>query len=85
MKTGVIVYVRNGDSTQIPDEETALQRLNLAADRVDLVFSGESAYDLWDAWWKLTRKGMHRIVCQTAEISGNALRLDGRELQLQAA
>lgn len=85
MKTGVIVYVRNGDSTQIPDERGALQRLGLSADRVDLVFSGESQYDLWDSWWKLTRKGMHRIVCRTAEISGNALRLDGRELQLQAA
>lgn len=84
MKTGVIVYVRNGDSSQISDEKNALQRLGLSADRVDLVFSGESAYDLWDSWWKLTRKGMHRIVCQTAEISGNALRLTGKEMQLRA-
>ncbi|MFP4307644.1 MAG: hypothetical protein ACLFPR_03320 [Desulfococcaceae bacterium] len=84
MKTGVILYVRNGDSTQIPDEETAIRSLNLSADRVDLVFSGESAYDLWDSWWKLTRKGMHRIVCKTAEISGNALRLTGKEMQLRA-
>jgi hypothetical protein len=84
MKTGVILYVRNGDSTQIPDEKAAVQGLHLAADRVDLVFSGESAYDLWDSWWKLTRKGMHRIVCKTAEISGNALQLTGKEMQLRA-
>jgi len=40
-------------------------------------------FDIMDAWWSLTAKGMKRIVCMIAEINnGSDIRLTGREIQL---
>jgi hypothetical protein len=84
MKTGIIVYViGNRKSDPDFDEQAAVLGLNLEADRVEFVFSGETAYDLADAWLSLTRKGMGRIICMAGELlAGSRIRLNGRELQL---
>jgi len=84
MKTGAIVYVVGKENlSEDFDMEVALKNLKIDADRVELVSSGSGHYDIMDAWWSLTAKGMKHIVCMIAEIvNGSDLRLTGREIQL---
>ncbi len=86
MKTGVIVYVvGNKDRSDDFDEKNAARQLDVHADKVEFVFSGEKERDIADAWWHLTAKGMSRIICMAAElITPSTLRLIGREMQLAA-
>ena len=84
MKTGAIVYVVGKENlTKNFDMAVALKNLEIDADRVELVSPGSGHFDIMDAWWSLTAKGMKRIVCLIAEIvNGSDLRLTGREIQL---
>ncbi len=84
MKTGVIVYVVGSENRlEGSDLTEAVKRLNIDAERVEIVSSSSGHFDVMDAWWALTTKGMSRIVCLIAEVSRNArLRLTGRELRL---
>ena len=84
MKTGAIVYVVGKENLSKDfDMEAALKNLEINADRVELVSPGSGHFDIMDAWWSLTAKGMKRIVCMIAEIvNGSDLRLTGREIQL---
>ncbi len=86
MKTGVIVYVvGNKDRSDDFDEENAARQLEVDADRVEFVFSGEPARDIADAWWHLTAKGMSRIICMAGElIAPSKVQLTGRQMQLAA-
>jgi hypothetical protein len=84
MKTGVIVYVvgTGGRDDQIDFEEAA-QSLHLEADRVEVVASQYTDFDIMYAWWRLAAKGMKRIVCTLAEVGNHStLKLTGRELVL---
>ncbi|CAN2040243.1 conserved hypothetical protein [Candidatus Magnetomoraceae bacterium gMMP-15] len=87
MKTGIIVYViSNNQSNDDFDMKEAVKALDITADKVEFVFSGEKHFDIMDAWWKLTRIGMKQIVCMIGEIvSTSKVRLTGRELQLCGA
>ena len=84
MKTGVIVYVVGKDSLDDTiDFEEAGKKLKIKADRVELVSSMESNFDVMYAWWLLTVKGMKRIICMVAEVVNRSeLKLTGRELRL---
>ena len=84
MKTGVIVYVVQGENVgQAFDMEKAVMRLGIKADRVAVVSSIESNFDVMHAWWMLTVKGMKLIVCMIAEVVNRSqLKLTGRELRL---
>ncbi|QTA88762.1 hypothetical protein [Desulfonema magnum] len=84
MKTGIIIYVLGNDpSDDAFDEKKAVKELEVGADKVEVVFSGEKHFDIMDAWFKLTTKGMHRIVCMFGEIAEHsAIKLTGREFQL---
>ncbi|TET95054.1 MAG: hypothetical protein E3J28_01330 [Desulfobacteraceae bacterium] len=84
MKTGVIVYVVGKESlNDTIDFEEAGKRLNINADRVEVVSSIGGNFDVMDAWWLLTVKGMKRIICMIAEvINRSELKLTGRELRL---
>jgi len=84
MKTGAIVYVVGKEKySKNFDMAVALKKLEIDADRVELVSPGSGHFDIMDAWWSLTSKGMKRIVCIIAEIvNGSDLRLTGREIQL---
>lgn len=86
MKTGIIVYVTGSKHFQEIDEATLKTHLDLNADKIEVVISGEeNCYDIWDAWWNLLVKGMHRIICVAAEFIGqNQIKLTGRQLQLCA-
>ena len=83
MKTGVIVYVVGGESPYDHDMEEAVKSLNIKADRVEVISSESGHFDIMDAWWSLTVKGMKSIVCKLAEVvSHSELKLIGSELRL---
>lgn len=84
MKTGVIVYLVGKKSLDDTiDFEEAKKRLKIRADRVEVVSSIDGDYDVMDAWWLLTAKGMKRIVCMIAEvINRSEFRLTGQKLRL---
>jgi hypothetical protein len=84
MRTGVILYVLG----EIPMEKninigSEIKRLEPMADRVEIVAKNTGHFDIADAWWALTVKGMQHIVCMIGEInkSGN-LQLQNRKLRL---
>ena len=83
MKTGAIIYITGGDDQDNFDVYDAARKLELKADRVEVVLSRSSHFDIMDAWWLLTTKGMNRIVCLLATIKDQSeLVLTGRELRL---
>ncbi|RLB19245.1 MAG: hypothetical protein DRG82_01760 [Deltaproteobacteria bacterium] len=84
MKTGVIVYVSGASANEAEfDVIEAAGKLQIDADRVETVVGSSTSFDVMDAWWKLTAKGMKKVVCQFAEVTDNhQLRLTGRELRL---
>jgi len=84
MKTGVIIYVvGNQEIDNHINLEQAAHRLNIKADRVEIVSSIDGNYDVMDAWWFLTVKGMNLIVCKLAEVVNRSqFSLTGRELKL---
>ncbi len=83
MKTGAIVYVIGKENDKDFDVKEAVKNLKIEADKVEIVSSRSGHFDVMDAWWSLTAKGMKRIVCIIAEIiNGSDLRLTGREIQL---
>jgi len=84
MKTGVIVYVVGKENIEKDFDMTeAVKNLKIKADKVEIVSSRFGHFNVMDAWWLLTTKGMKRIVCLIAEIGNNSgLRLTGREIQL---
>ena len=84
MKTGVILYVVGGEGQSDDlDMEEAVRSLDIKADGVETVFGRSPHFDVMDAWWRLTAKGMKQIVCMLAEVTNDSeLRLTGRELRL---
>ncbi len=84
MKTGIIVYVvGEGVKDCEFDEKEAASKLDVKADRVEFVFSGQTAGDLAYSWFHMTVKGMSRIVCMVGELAGaSAVTLTGRQMQL---
>jgi len=84
MKTGIIVYVVGCENAGKDfDEKNAIKGLEIKAESIKLVFSGDTCFDVMDAWWNLTREGMSRVVCMIGESVGSSvIRLTGRELQL---
>jgi len=85
MKTGVIVYVLGKNEYKFTEDNLwkLSNNLNLKADKIEVVMSGDNKFDIMDAWWKLTAKGMNEIVCVLAEMTNDTqLRLTGKELRL---
>lgn len=84
MRTGVIVYVSNtGPVESDRDVESEIQSLNITADRIEVIAPNTGHFDIPDAWWSLTVRGMQRIVCMMAELTDQGrFRLTGRELRL---
>ncbi len=84
MKTGVILYVTGvGEAEHDLDVLRLTRSLDMRADRVETVVGASACFDVMDAWWKLTAKGMKKVVCMLAEVTNDRhLRLTGRELRL---
>lgn len=84
MKIGAIVYIAGSERMEDDfDVERAVARLNLWADRVEIVSSKAGHFSVMDAWWMLLAKGIGLIVCLIAEVvDGSELKITGRELRL---
>ncbi|MCD6562000.1 MAG: hypothetical protein J7L16_09630 [Deltaproteobacteria bacterium] len=84
MKKGTILYVVNCESDYDENDiKKAVNNLQIDADLIETVYSRSDNYDVMDAWWALTRRGMKEIICRFAEITINSgLKLTGRELRL---
>ena len=84
MKTGIILYIV-GDEPEghTSNTEHLLNQLALDAERIEVISRNTGHFDVSDAWWSLTAKGMQRILCVLAEYTKTGdLRLTGRSLQL---
>ena len=84
MKTGIIVYVV-GENPMKEDIDIGaeVRRQQPGADRVELVAKNEGHFDISDAWWSLTAKGMQQILCIAGEITAaGRLRLKDHVLRL---
>ncbi len=83
MKTGAIIYITGEHNQDTFDEDEAVKKLKISADRVEIVSSGSNHFDIMDAWWLLTAKGMKQITCMAATVKEQSeLVLTGRELRL---
>ncbi|MDY6862238.1 MAG: hypothetical protein SV062_04525 [Thermodesulfobacteriota bacterium] len=84
MKTGIIIYIAG--SHKIRDDfdiEFAVKKLNIRADRIEVVSPMAGHFSIMDAWWMHLIKGMSRIICLFAEMADNSeLKFTGRELRL---
>ena len=59
MKTGIIVYIAGSNlPDNAVDHKTAVNKLNIEADRLEFVSATSGHFDISDAWWSLTSKGM---------------------------
>ena len=84
MKTGIIVYIV-GDQhiVQPSDPKAIVKKLKLNADRVEIVSRHLGYFDVHDAWWSLTSKGMQRILCTIATFNPyDGIKLKGQMLRL---
>ena len=71
MRTGVIVYVMEKDFPVEKEPNLAAEiRRHYKADGVEIVSCGQRHFDVMDAWWKLTTRGMQRFICVFAAYAG---------------
>ncbi|MCU0599009.1 MAG: hypothetical protein MUE70_07105 [Desulfobacterales bacterium] len=83
MKTGIIVYITGDDAHMDAESQARFVRETMNASRVEIVSRQHGHYDISDAWWSMTAKGMHRIICLIAEYSGaGVLRFTDRQIRL---
>ena len=83
MKTGLILYI-TGDDRGFPADKTALLgQLPGWVNRLEVVSKNHGFFEISDAWWALTARGMHRVICRIGQVSrSGAVRLTDRELRL---
>ena len=84
MKTGVILYLVGdnpmGESADVGKE---IKKLAPETERVEVVAKDEGHFDISEAWWALTVKGMRRIICMVGEITETGtLQMKNRTLRL---
>jgi hypothetical protein len=84
MKKGIILYIAGDEpEEQNLDTRHMIARLNLAADRIEIVSRRTGHFEISDAWWRLITKGMHQVWCVMAEFAPSGeLNLTGRSLRL---
>ena len=84
MKKGAIIYITGEESASADQNvEKAVADLGLKADQVEIISNKTGHFDISDAWWQLTVKGMQQLVCMAAKFNRTGLlQLTGRELRL---
>jgi len=84
MKLGIILYIV-GDLPDDWNEDVAniIKQLGIQADAVEIVVSSPGSYDIHDAWWRLSTRGIHKIMCKLALFDEmDNLIFTGKELRL---
>lgn len=83
MKTGLILYITGDDQGRRIDKTALLKQMSVPVERLEIVSQSHGHYDIDDAWWTLTVRGMHRVICKIARInSAGDIRWTGQELRL---
>jgi len=84
MRTGVILYVvGENPMEENTDIGSEIKKLEPGTDRVEIVAKNAGHFEIADAWWALTFKGMQRIVCIIGEVNNaGTLQLKNRMLRL---
>ena len=84
MKNGVIVYVAGpAPETWTEESEEILKRAAAGADSVECITSRSGHFDIADAWYALTVRGMNHIVCKTAVFDDDdRVRFTGMQMRL---
>ncbi len=83
MKTGIIVYFTGVLEGSVADLQDRLKLDGVSADRIEVIAQNTGHFDISDAWWALTAKGMQRIICMAADMTRMGdVRFTGRELRL---
>jgi hypothetical protein len=84
MQTGVILYLLGeAPMEKNHDIESDIKKLEPTANRVEVVAKDTGHFDIADAWWALTVRGMQHIICMIGEInSAGTLKLQKRRLRL---
>ena len=83
MKTGLIIYGVGNDTENFIDDATLQGQIPAWADIVEIVARNNGHSDIHDAWWKLSARGMQRIICKIVELTDSkAIILTDRELRL---
>ncbi len=84
MKTGIILYIVGDEpENHTASTEPLVDHLPLAAERIEVISRNAGHFDVHDAWWSLSAKGMQHILCVLAEYTKTGeLRLTGRSLRL---
>ena len=84
MKSGIILYVSgNAPEGWSEHEEIQFRRIQLNADRVEIITDRTGHFDINDAWWRLTAKGMSMITCRAARFDdAGKIEITNRELRL---
>ena len=85
MKTGAIHYVAGDKPAKAPkaDPKELIEKSGIRADRLEVIAHDSGHFDIHDAWWHLTARGMQLILCIMAEIDPNGeMRLTGRQMRL---
>ncbi len=65
MKTGIIFYLDGGESIEQEIHPDSLKE-NLPV--ADVYRFAETENEVVNYWWELTALGMHRILCQLAQV-----------------
>ena len=84
MKTGTIIYVAGEKPKGCESDAMDLfKKIETEADLIEIITPDSGHFDISDAWWSLTSRGMHRIICKSAGYTdtGN-IQFTGRELRL---
>jgi hypothetical protein len=80
MKTGIIFYI-TGEKD--PEQEINQNSVKNALPSADLYRFADNEEEIVNYWWELTAKGMHRILCQIAQLErDNNIRITQKSLRL---
>jgi hypothetical protein len=84
MKKGVIIYTAGEAPASWTEEKEKLVKRSIAgAEAVEIITTRTGHFDILDAWWALSSKGMANIECKMATFTGDGeLKDTGRTLRL---
>lgn len=84
MKSGVIVYVAGqAPADWTLEKEASLAKAVAGADAVELITSQSGHFDIADAWYALTVRGVNHIVCKAAVFDDRGqVFFTGKEMRL---
>jgi len=84
MKTGVIVYaIGDPPHDWTEEKESEIREVETQADMVKIITRVTGHFDVLDAWFELTSKGVSLIICKFASFNETGrMMLTGRELRL---